>query len=176
MTGYLDMSAHEHEMQNRRHPVDEDMALQRRIWRFERIGWYVLVAIVLLTLCGLFSRGLLSSVTAISEQKDLTVEYERFHRNGGVNAMVIHSHGKPNATHALILGRAMMEGFSIDSIQPQPDSSGGVAQGLRVIVAGDEHGDSTLYLTWRSDGLGPVESIIALEGSSQISFTQFIYP
>lgn len=170
------MTAHEHEMQDKRHPVEEDIALQRRIWRFERIGWYALVAIVLLTLCGLFSRGLLSSVTVVSKQKDLTVEYERFHRNGGVNAMVIHSHGQPNVPHALVLGKAMMEGFSIDSMQPQPDSSAGMAQGLKLIVAGDENGDSTLYLTWRSDGVGLFESSITLDGGSQVTFTQFIYP
>jgi hypothetical protein len=171
------MNAYEHqEMQDRRHPVDEDIALQRRIWRFERVGWYVLVAVVLLTLCGLFSHGLLSSTSVTSAQGDLTVEYERFHRGGGVNTMVIRSHGEPGKAHTIILGNAIMEGFSIDSIQPQPASSAGTRQGLKLALTGDDHGDSTLYLAWRSDGLGLFKSSIGIEGGGEVSINQFIYP
>jgi hypothetical protein len=170
------MNAHDQEMQDRRHPVDEDIALQRRIWRFERAGWYVLVAVVLLTLFGLFSHGLLSSTTVTSTQKDLTVEYERFHRSGGVNAMVIRSRVEPGKPHTIVLGNSMMEGFSIDSIQPQPVSSAGARQGLRLTLNGDDHGDSTLYLAWRSDGLGLFKSDISVEGGGQVSINQFIYP
>jgi hypothetical protein len=170
------MNAYEQEMQDRRHPVDEDIALQRRIWRFERVGWYVLVAVVLLTLCGLFSHGLLSSTSVTSAQGDLTVEYERFHRGGGVNTMVIRSHGEPGKAHTIILGNAIMEGFSIDSIQPQPASSAGTRQGLKLALTGDDHGDSTLYLAWRSDGLGLFKSSIGIEGGGEVSINQFIYP
>jgi hypothetical protein len=170
------MLTHDQEMQDRRHPVDEDIALQRRIWRFERVGWYFLVVVVLLTLCGLFSHGLLSSTTVTSAQKDLTVEYERFHRSGGVNPMIIRSRGAPGKSHTIILGSAMMEGFSIDSIQPQPVSSAGTRQGLRLTLTGDDQGDSTLYLAWRSDGLGMFKSGISVEGGGQVSINQFIYP
>jgi hypothetical protein len=170
------MNAHDQEMQDRRHPVDEDIALQRRIWRFERVGWYVLVAVVLLTLCGLFSHGLLSSTTVTSAQGDLTVEYERFHRSGGVNTMVIRSHGEPGKLHTVTLGNATMEGFSIDSIQPQPVRSAGTRQGLRLTLSGDDHGDSTLYLAWRSDGAWLFKSAIGIEGGGEVSINQFIYP
>jgi hypothetical protein len=33
---------------SRRHPVEEDMPMQQRVWRFERVGWYALVLIVLM--------------------------------------------------------------------------------------------------------------------------------
>lgn len=44
----------EDELLSRRHPVQEDIPMQQRVRRFERVGWYVLVAIVLLALAGLF--------------------------------------------------------------------------------------------------------------------------
>lgn len=50
----------EEELDSRRYPIAEDMALQCRIWRFERIGWWGLGLVVLLALLGLFSRGPLS--------------------------------------------------------------------------------------------------------------------
>lgn len=48
------------ELCSRRDPVREDMALQRKVWRFERWGWYGLLLLVALTLGGLFSKGPLS--------------------------------------------------------------------------------------------------------------------
>ncbi|SEI52714.1 hypothetical protein [Pseudomonas sp. NFR16] len=170
------MDAIEHEMQDKRYPVDEDIALQRRIWRFERVGWYLLLVVVLLTLCGLFSHGMLSSVSTTTPQGDLTVEYERFHRSGAVNAMVIHSRGEPGRQHTLTLSHRMMKGFSVESMQPQPVRSAGTREGLELTLPADAHGESTLYLTWRSDGLGYFKSKIGLEGGGQVSVTQFIYP
>lgn len=41
----------EDEWASRRNPVQEDMSMQQRVWRFERVGWYVLVVIVLLACC-----------------------------------------------------------------------------------------------------------------------------
>lgn len=64
------MSLLEQEMQDREHPGAEDMSLQRKVWRFQRAGWYVLMAIVILTLLGLFSRGPLSTLEAVSDQGD----------------------------------------------------------------------------------------------------------
>lgn len=45
------------DLHNRHYPVEEDMALQRRVWRFERIGWYALLLLIGLSLAGLFSKG-----------------------------------------------------------------------------------------------------------------------
>lgn len=99
------MSVLEHEMKDREHPVVEDIQLQRKVWRLQRVGWYVLLALVILTLLGLFSRGPLSSLVAISDSKDLTVEYERFHRSGGSNSMIIRTQGRPDQAVTVLIGR-----------------------------------------------------------------------
>lgn len=41
------------ELISRRYPIRENIPMQKRVWRFERVGWYVLVIIVLLALAGL---------------------------------------------------------------------------------------------------------------------------
>lgn len=170
------MSVLEHEMKDREHPVAEDIQLQRKVWRFERIGWYVLLAVVILTLLGLFSRGPLSSLVAVSDPRDLTVEYERFHRSGGSNSMIIRTQGKPDHPVTVLIGKAMLEGFSIDSIQPQPMTSAGTSDGLALTLMADNRGDTTLYLSWRSSGLGLIKSEIAIVSGGHIPVTQFIYP
>jgi len=170
------MSVLEHEMKDREHPVAEDMQLQRKVWRFERVGWYVLLTVVILTLLGLFSRGPLSSLVTVSDPGDLTVEYERFHRSGGSNSMIIRTQGNPDQAVTLMIGRAMLEGFSIDSIQPQPLTSTGTSDGLALTLMADNRGDATLYLSWRSSGLGLIKSEIAIVGGGHIPVNQFIYP
>ncbi|MEE4104514.1 hypothetical protein V2I78_10520 [Pseudomonas viridiflava] len=170
------MSVLEHEMKDREHPVAEDIQLQRKVWRIQRVGWYVLLAVVILTLLGLFSRGPLSSLVAISDSRDLIVEYERFHRSGGSNAMIIRTLGKPDQPVTVLIGKGMLEGFSIDSIQPQPMTSTSTAKGLALTLMADKQGDATLYLSWRSSGVGLFKSEVGIVGGSQIPVTQFIYP
>jgi hypothetical protein len=172
----MHMSVLEHEMKDREHPVAEDIQLQRKVWRLQRVGWYVLLAVVILTLLGLFSRGPLSSLVAISESRDLTVEYERFHRSGGSNSMIIRTQGWPDQAVTVLIGKAMLEGFSIDSIQPQPMTSAGTSDGLALTLMADKDGDATLYLSWRSSGVGLFKSEVGIVGGGHIPVIQFIYP
>lgn len=170
------MSPLEQEMQDRKHPVIEDISLQRKVWRFQRAGWYVLMAVVVLTLLGLFSRGPLSTLEAVSEQGDLMVQYERFHRNGGTNPMVVQATGQPGKTVTLSISKPMLDGFSMESIQPQPVSSMGSPQGLNLTFPTDKNGQVTLFISWRSEGIGLFKSQISVMGGGHIPVTQFIYP
>lgn len=70
----------------------------------------------------------------------------------------------------------MLEGFSIDSIQPQPMTSAGTSDGLALTLMADKHGDATLYLSWRSSGVGLFKSEVGIVGGGHIPVTQFIYP
>jgi hypothetical protein len=170
------MDANEREMQDRQHPVEENIVLQRKLWRFERVGWFVLVAVVILTLCGLFSRGPISSTETTSANGNLQVEYERFHRNGSVNSMVIHARGKPNQPLLLDLSAAVLRGFSVESIQPQPIASSSSQLGISFTLQTDGHGESVLYLALRSDGVGLFKTRIQTGAGEQVSISQFIYP
>lgn len=170
------MNGIDEEMSDRQHPVAEDITLQRKVWRFERVGWYVLLFIVFLTLAGLFSKGPLSDVSTTSIEKDLTVEYQRFHRNGSTYGMVIRVQSQPLKPVSVVISNKMLEGFSIESIQPQPDRSLGTSRGLQLDSQTDDKGQVTFYINWRSEGVGLFESAIAVNGGGHIPVTQFIYP
>ncbi|WP_225930804.1 hypothetical protein [Pseudomonas siliginis] len=99
------------DLRSRQFPVQEDMAYQLKVWRFERIGWYLLVLCMLLGLLGLFSRGVLSSQEARSDDGKVQVEYEMFHRNGSTNPLKLSVHTAPEATVELDIGGEMLDGF-----------------------------------------------------------------
>lgn len=170
------MSLLEQEMQDREYPVAEDISLQRKVWKFQRAGWYVLLAVVILTLLGLFSRGPLSTLETVSEQGDLTVQYERFYRGGGANSMVVQATGLPGKDVTLLISKPMLDGFSIESMQPQPVSSMGSPQGLSITFPTDKSGQVTIFISWRSNGIGLFKSQISIVGGGHIPVTQFIYP
>lgn len=161
---------------SRQFPVREDMAFQNKVWRFERVGWYVLVLLVILTLLGLFSRGPLSSRELQSRDGSLGVEYEAFHRNGSTNAMVIRLKGQPNAVLEVELGGDWLEGFEVQALQPAPIHSAGAGQGMTLRVQADERGQASLHLSLLGEGLGTYHSRIAISGGAAVSFNQFIFP
>lgn len=164
------------DLRSREYPIREDMAYQLKVWRLERCGWYLLVLLMLLALAGLFSRGMLSSRDVLSEDGKLRVEYEMFHRNGSTNSMKISLSGTPETILELELGGELLEGFSIETLQPQPMRASSFSKGIRLWVKADTQGQAVMYFTLRGDGLGLFHSSIASSGSSSVKLDQFIFP
>lgn len=164
------------DLHSRKYPVHEDMAYQKKVWRFERFGWYLLVLLMVLGLAGLFSRGLLSTRDVRSEDGRVRVQYEMFHRYGSTNTMEISVSGEPESTVELELTGEMLEGFSIETLQPQPVRSRSAAKGIRFWVQTDTQGQANLFITLRGDGLGLFHSRIVLPGTNDVKLAQFIFP
>ncbi|MCP2072536.1 UNVERIFIED_ORG: hypothetical protein J2Y77_001972 [Pseudomonas lini] len=157
-------------------PVREDMDYQLKVWRFERVGWYILVLLVVLTLLGLFSRGPLSSRDLQSRDGSLGVEYETFNRNGSTNPMIVHMKGQPNAVLEVALDGAWLQGFEVQTLQPQPVRAASAGQGMRFWVQADAQGQASLYLSLLGQGLGIYHGRLAMPGGASLSFDQFIFP
>ncbi|WP_460142000.1 hypothetical protein [Pseudomonas sp. S2_E01] len=164
------------DLESRKYPVREDMAYQIKVWRFERFGWYMLVLLMILGLAGLFSRGLLSSRDVLSDDGRVRVEYEMFHRNGSTNAMKISLSGEPESTLELEVAGELLDGFSIETLQPEPVRSRSSAQGMRLWIQADTKGQASVFMTLRGDGLGLFRSTIILPGTNGVKLTQFIFP
>lgn len=160
----------------RQHPVHEDMRLQRRVWRFERIGWYVLLGIVVLTLAGLFGNGPLSQRSAGSLDGRITCEYQRFTRSGSTSSMLIRAQGEPNSQVALLLDGPLFADLNIESLQPQPFLS--LSHGLAFLLhlGTDKEGVATLHLTFGNGGVGAYAGRVSLASGSVVRLSTFVYP
>jgi hypothetical protein len=164
------------DLKSRENPIHEDMPYQLKVWRFERVGWYVLVLVVLMGLVGVFSRGLLSSRDVRSDDGKVRVEYEMFHRNGSTNSMKISVNAMPDRPVELELAGQLLDGFSIETLQPEPLRSRSSSHGIRLWLQTDLDGQATLYITLRGDGLGFFRSHIASPGTNGVELDQFIFP
>lgn len=167
---------HHDDYKSRDYPVREDMAYQVKVWRFERWGWYGLVLLVVLGLCGMFSRGPISSRDAHGSDGKLRVQYEVYHRNGSTNPMVISVLGAPDALVEIKLSGDFLKGFSIETMFPEPARASSAGEGMKLSLQADSHGRANLYMTLRGDGLGLFSTQVSSPGAAPVDLNQFILP
>ncbi|MGW7774019.1 hypothetical protein ACTWM0_13825 [Pseudomonas machongensis] len=166
----------EDEWASRRNPVQEDMSMQKRVWRFERVGWYVLVIIVLLALAGLFGNGPLSDAEVVSPDGRVKVEYQRLSRSGTTDNLYITVRGEPGQPVEIELEGSLLRAASIETMQPEPKRSMSHGPALLLQLGTHKDGVATLYLTLRSDHVGTLEGVVRAGPRSAVHFSTFLYP
>lgn len=67
--------------------LDEDLQLQIRGWKVQRVCWFFLLLLLILTGMGLFGEGVLSKRRLMAEQ--VSFEYERFPRYSNETEVLI---------------------------------------------------------------------------------------
>lgn len=170
------MKLAESDAQSRTTPVVENIPAQQRLWRTERVGLWLMLAMVLLTLLGLFSKGPLSSRQVSSANGELKLEYERFVRNGATSTLVVDVQGKPDALVTVTFEGELLEGATVESITPTEQQAATYrGTGLQLQVHGDAQGRARLHLAIRADGVGPYRSAVMAAGQ-RLGLNQFIYP
>ncbi len=166
----------EHDARSRLTPVHENMAVQRRLWLLERLGLVAMTVLVLLTLLGLFSKGLLSSRQASAGQDQVAVSYERFLRNGATSVIVVDLRGAPNADLPLRIEGELLDGLTVESITPPAKNAATFDKtGMQLALRADAGGQVRVHLAVRSDGVGAYRSVVRGPGGS-VTLNQFIYP
>lgn len=157
--------------------IDQDLDHLRTTWRAQRIGWGVMLLLVIGALAGLLGHGPLAAASVVTE--DVRLDYKRFVRHGAVTALRFEvAPGAFTGNEArLWLDREFVEGYEIRSVTPEPD---------RVSVGGD-----SLWFTFAvSDPSRPVRINFALQPNAMwlrtgrvgtqsgapLHFSQFIYP
>ncbi|MBV9261707.1 MAG: hypothetical protein JO205_10085 [Pseudolabrys sp.] len=119
------------ELQNRHHPIPEDMKFQALSWQIERGGWIVFGLIVVLALGGLFGHGAASN--AVSGTAPLTVQYERFQRVTKQARFVVRFEG--GRERQLTISEPFQLNYNVSSIEPRPIGSSSSPDGLNLTFA-----------------------------------------
>ena len=164
------------EWSDRDYPVAEDMDFQRATWMTERIGWVVVVILMLLALAGLFSVGPLSSVEASDDSGALNARYEYFHRAGAGDVMELTLVPLDGSGAQLRFDSAFLRAFTIEQVQPEPREWRGEADGAVLVFPPTEGRSFTVQLSLLPEIVGPVQARISLDRQAQLPLSFFIYP
>lgn len=157
--------------------IDQDLTYQRREWVFERVGWGVMLLIVLAALAGLIGKGPASDATAHAE--GLRVEYERYLHYHASTALTVRVDGSETDRDEIRLGisREFLERVEVTQIAPES---------LRVETAGDrqvfvfrvaERGaPAAVTMRFEPDKPGSLAAEVGLDGRGAVRLEMFVYP
>ena len=112
--------------------VGEDLAFQRKWWRFEHVVWIFFVLVLLADVLGVFGRGYFSKAELRAPDQSLFVKYERTERASTPSIMTIEF--GPTAVHdgkvQLFVSESLIKKLGNQRISPQPAGSVLSQQGI----------------------------------------------
>ncbi|MBA3659011.1 MAG: hypothetical protein H0W67_05380 [Gemmatimonadales bacterium] len=101
--------------------IDQNLRAQNNDWRAQRVGWGIMVSLVIAGALGVFGRGPLSHATARSPRGDVSLEYERFARLGApLKLKVTLASGSLPSPVRLSISRQYLDRMMIERILPRP--------------------------------------------------------
>jgi hypothetical protein len=158
--------------------INQDLNVQRRMWKIQRIGWAAMALIVVLGMAGLFGHGPASRASAGDRQGPLWIEYERFGRHQGSSELRLHVHAADTSQPISIwIGPDYAGHVDIHQIIPSPVRSTLVDQGFAFeIAASDQHKPGVITLLLQFRDIGWVVGEIRSPGADPVPIRQFIYP
>jgi hypothetical protein len=166
------MADAEHELD-----IDQDLEFQRRDWTFERVGWIVMLLLLVAALVGLLGQGPLSKSERASPDNSLRVEYDRFERHGASAELTLFVRRDSAAGPAVSVWVKddFLRGIQLDQIAPEPvrQVSVGDRTLFDIAVAGDS---ARLTLAFRPKKWGARRIELGIMGREPLTLSQFVYP
>lgn len=157
--------------------IDEDLSVQRRIWRFERIGWAGLALFVGAGLLGLFGDGPLSRGEIEAPSGALAVRYERFIHNDTQTTLELRATAAQAGPRWISVSADYAGKVRIERIMPEPERTVTTDKAVRFGFDPEQAGERrivTIVLTPIRAGLLRAE--IGVADGPSVSLTQFVYP
>lgn len=150
-------------------PVEDEIALHRKGWIVQRIGWGLMFGFLIAAILGLFGEGPLSQKKL--QAGNISIEYEKFCRYEHGMEITLES-GKENI-NTVSIPQEYLKSFRISDIVPEPEKQVAVADHVQYVFGGSQNNIITFYLS-------PVQRK-SVEGIFQVNnklFTikQTIYP
>lgn len=159
--------------------VKEDLHIQHRIWRMQRVGWVLLALFLLAGLLGLLGgAGMLNRGTVGTADGSVRVEYPRLDRYVAPTELSIRI--EPSAFSGdsveLAVSRSWLDVFEMYGISPQPQQervTGGDMQ-FRFAVTPGQPVDIAFF--GRPHHVGPLPGSLQVGGGERLAFSTFVLP
>jgi hypothetical protein len=117
--------------------IDEDIEFQRRMWKFQRVGWLFLALAIMASLFGAFGHGPLSHTTAKSQgSPTVWLEYERFERYDTPSILRLHLGAQvgENGNVGIHFSHHYLSSVHIQEITPAPVRSEATSDGATFLI------------------------------------------
>ncbi len=160
--------------------IGEDLEFQQRSWKVQRIGWIVMLLIVIAALLGLFGRGPLSSAHVGESGAALSADYERFVRLEAPQQLTLYVGAeavRPDSTAQIWLDREWLAGTEVKAISPEPAATvAGAERNTYTFRVDPSSLPARLTFELQSHSLGPITGRLGVSSGPSYTFSQFSYP
>ncbi|HCD1255207.1 TPA: hypothetical protein JD854_RS09050 [Citrobacter amalonaticus] len=145
--------------------------------KFHKIGFVVLLVIILLALAGFFSGGYFSAAVKENANNTAHVEYERFGRLQTEFKLKIVIPLPPSPQTILRIGGDFNTAYETETLWPRPDRMYSHGSDLYLVYNTlNNQKDATVWLRVMPVKPGYPQSVVQLNHEPEIHFRQFIYP
>lgn len=156
---------------------ERDLRFQHRQWTVQRVGWLVMVLIIVAAFLGLLGAGPLSSSTAA--MGPLQLQYLRFERRHAPTELEVSVASSADSQDQLELWMSSdyLSRVEITSIIPEPEEV--IEAGDRVVYrfnVNDQMGTVSIRILLEPDDPGLGTGRIGVAGGPELEFWQFVYP
>jgi hypothetical protein len=157
-----------------------DIEFQDKEWTAQRIGWVLMVLIVLLAAVGLLGNsGPLARAEREAADGSLAVNYfrlDRHHGPGDLSIEVSPEFVQGGEIH-LWLDQDFASRLEIMRVMPEPESVEiGPERVVYVFAVGEQGSPLTISFAYEHDGFWLEEGRLGLMNGEAVEFTQFLFP
>ena len=141
----------------------------------ERVGWLVMVLVLVAAALGLFGNGPISHRRSSSD--DLTVRYQRFARSQGNTSVEVEARAAGSAgTVDVWMAEDFLDAYDVETVQPPPRSTSTRAGGVVFSFATEGGAAVKVTFTLQPEDVGRQHGAVAVGDGRPATFTQFVYP
>ncbi|MDQ2656315.1 MAG: hypothetical protein M3Y60_02760 [Bacteroidota bacterium] len=152
--------------------IDEDIDLHETGWIIQRIGWGLMLLVLILATLGLFGNGLLSEIKLVAG--NTTVLYHKFLRSEADTEMEVVTHDVGGKVR-IVLSPDFIDLYKFDRITPEP-SSQKVENGYTILEF-PAKGQARLvfFFSIREGMRGRIHNTISVN-NTDFELNHYIYP
>jgi hypothetical protein len=158
--------------------IDEDMAFQRREWMIQRVGWVVILVLLIAGLLGaLGGNGWLSHGEA--KVGSLALEYERFTRQRRPTSLQVRVDpaSARDGQVPIWLDQAFLDRIDVERVEPEPvETRAGADRVVYQLALADPQRPAQVTIAYQPADLGVTQIRLGIVGGDAIAIDQVVYP
>ena len=157
--------------------IAQDLKFQHAEWRFQRVGWLIMLVVVIAALAGAFGRGPLAHATARAGDGSFELDYDRIARHFSNNTFQFKLRADTPAnldTIGIWFESEYLEGLDLQQITPTPiRMASGQGRTTFYFEAGP---GARIEFNYQPDAFGRRRSGVGIEQGASTYIRQFILP
>ncbi len=150
--------------------LNEEIKLHEKGWVIQRVGWVILLLVVLAGAVGVFGSGFLSKRSPVAG--GIKVEYERFFRYETEMKILVQSSAEPITT--ISFPQSYLKDFRLIRFVPEPHYNQSTPADVLYYFQGGQNQIVSVYLIPKD--YGPVKGDMRVNNNHIIHLDHFIYP